>query len=399
MIKMQLLQRRTKLSFRQVHSSPPAASNKKTSLSLPSSTTKTTVQIAESDKEALEFLAERSSNLGIPLSSSERKLILDEIAKRKASTKHGDGKMTKRDWERFVSNQFFESQERLTLADYLAKSHDLHLGQHLLQWTTKLGIAFFAMASAYAAGEAGMHIVGSTIVGCVTALGGGTFNNLITGITPVGWVRNPSFLLITVGASFVGFYVWPLFSPSSSNLLLQGEEKDDGNNSSDINRKTKADDYNIEPIRYAMESVALGALAVVGAQQGIVRGLHPLVSSALGVTITFGGIVRDLILHRDLNVGSSSGCQSYGIASLAGATVYVMLRELHVWNCAGSTVKLVHGGIPIGLRILLGFGTVFGIRAVAWQKKPDGDILLSMEASAQANRKLLQLQHGPANRK
>jgi uncharacterized membrane protein YeiH len=326
---------------------------------LPSKSSKT--KIADCDKEALEFLAERGRALGISLSPSERKLIIDA-----AATKNG--KMRKSDWEKLVSRRFLEDQERLTLADYLLKSHDVHLGQHLLQWTTRLGISFFAMAGAYTAGEAGMHVVGSTIVGCVTALGGGTFNNLVTGAN-VGWVRNPSFLVITVGASLVGFYAWPL-------VVEKQLQEIDGHNSS-------------EAIRYALESVALGSLAVVGAQQGIVRGLHPLVSSILGVTITFGGVVRDLMCSRDLKVGASTGCQSYGIASFSGAAVYVMLRELHVWNCAGSTSKLVHGGIPIGLRIFLGLGTVFGVRAIAWWNKPN-DLFSSMEASAVMNQKSLQ---------
>ncbi len=96
--------------------------------------------------------------------------------------------------------------------------------------------------------------------------------------------------------------------------------------------------------------------------------------------------MRDLMCGRDLSLGASTGCQSYGIASFSGAAVYVALRELHVWNCAGSTSKLLNGGIPIGLRIIVGFGTVFGIRAAAWQNKPYG-LLLRMEEMAELNEK------------
>jgi len=124
----------------------------------------------------------------------------------------------------------------------------------------------------------------------------------------------------------------------------------------------------------------------VGAQQGIVRGLHPLVSCCLGVTTAFGGVLRDLMCRRELKLGAASGCQSYAVASLAGASIYVMLRELHVYNCAGSTPRLVHGGIPIGVRILLGAGTAMLIRAMAWQQKPEGrEFFMTMDECAQAN--------------
>ena len=45
------------------------------------------------------------------------------------------------------------------------------------------------------------------------------------------------------------------------------------------------------------------------------------------------------------------------------------LRELHVWNCSGSCARLLHGGIPIGLRIALSVGTSCAVRALAWRRR------------------------------
>jgi len=66
-----------------------------------------------------------------------------------------------------------------------------------------------------------MHVFGSTIVGSITALGGGTINNLITGVSPVGWVRDPTFLAITTVASFTGFYVWPVLERYYKNYCKE----------------------------------------------------------------------------------------------------------------------------------------------------------------------------------
>lgn len=59
-------------------------------------------------------------------------------------------------------------------------------------------------------------------------------------------------------------------------------------------------------------------------------------------------------------------------------------------NCAGNTAMLVKGGIPIGLRILLGFSTVFGVRAYGWKAKDEKkEIFLTMDENADANYKML----------
>ena len=90
-------------------------------------------------------------------------------------------------------------------------------------------------------------------------------------------------------------------------------------------------------------------------------------------------------MHRQLRIGAAggSGSQSYVLAAFSGSSVYVMLREAHVWNCAGSTTRLVHGGIPIGLRILLGAGASVGVRALAWQR--EDELFLTMGECADAN--------------
>ena len=55
--------------------------------------------------------------------------------------------------------------------------------------------------------------------------------------------------------------------------------------------------------------------------------------------------------------------------------------------------RLVHGGIPIGLRIAAGFSAAAAVRAYAWQYKGDdsdsGGLLLSMDDSATANKKII----------
>lgn len=323
------------------------------------------------DREAMEFLAGRAKELGLPLSLCERQLIAAEADK----VGDGDGRMSACDWRSLVRKRSLLDQEKLTLAEYLAKSHDHATGQHLLQYTARLGISFFAFSAAHTAGEAGLHVVGATLVGCCTALGGGTINNVMVGATPVGWMRDPSLLAAAIAAALAGFYLWPL-----SEMCMQSL----GSDTPACPSHPMAHGEGKSTVSFAIESVALGSLAVVGAQQGVLRGLHPLVSSCLGVTVCLGGVLRDIMCHRDISIGAHSGCQSYALASFSGAAVYVALREAHVRNCAGSMPVLLHGGIPIGTRILAGAGTAVAARAIAWHHQPDG-LFATMEANAAAN--------------
>ena len=152
-------------------------------------------------------LVRRAKDLGLPpLSLSERSLIAREAD----ALGDADGRLSESDWALLVSRRARAEQERLTISEYLAKSHDQHLGQHGLKLLSRMGITFFALCGGHTAGEAGMHWAGATVVGCVTGLGGGTINNVMMGSTPVGWMRDPPILLSAVAAALAGFYLWPL---------------------------------------------------------------------------------------------------------------------------------------------------------------------------------------------
>jgi len=47
-----------------------------------------------------------------------------------------------------------------------------------------------------------MDWVGVCMLGCVTALGGGTIRDVVLGHYPLPWVENPFYLALTAGAAF-----------------------------------------------------------------------------------------------------------------------------------------------------------------------------------------------------
>jgi uncharacterized membrane protein YeiH len=65
-----------------------------------------------------------------------------------------------------------------------------------------LALAAQAMTAALAAGRRSMDWVGVCLLGCITALGGGTIRDVLLGHYPLVWVQNPSYLAVTAVAAF-----------------------------------------------------------------------------------------------------------------------------------------------------------------------------------------------------
>ena len=70
-----------------------------------------------------------------------------------------------------------------------------------------IALAAQAMTAALAAGRRSMDWVGVCLLGCITALGGGTIRDVVLGHYPLPWVENPSYLAITAVAAFIAVLV------------------------------------------------------------------------------------------------------------------------------------------------------------------------------------------------
>jgi uncharacterized membrane protein YeiH len=73
----------------------------------------------------------------------------------------------------------------------------------VLHMLLPLAAAAQAMTAALAAGRRSMDWVGVCLLGCVTALGGGSLRDVLLGHYPLVWVANPSYLGLTAGAALV----------------------------------------------------------------------------------------------------------------------------------------------------------------------------------------------------
>jgi uncharacterized membrane protein YeiH len=72
----------------------------------------------------------------------------------------------------------------------------------VLQVLSLVALAAQAMTAALAAGRRRMDWVGVCLLGCITALGGGTIRDVLLGHYPLLWVQNPFYLGLTAAAAF-----------------------------------------------------------------------------------------------------------------------------------------------------------------------------------------------------
>ena len=73
----------------------------------------------------------------------------------------------------------------------------------VLDGLSLVALAAQAMTAALAAGRRSMDWAGVCMLGCITALGGGTIRDVLLGHYPLLWVETPSYLALTAGAAFV----------------------------------------------------------------------------------------------------------------------------------------------------------------------------------------------------
>ncbi len=183
-----------------------------------------------------------------------------------------------------------------------------------LDW---LGIVVFATTGALVASRKEMDIVGFALLATATGIGGGTLRDLVLGLAPVFWVRQPEYLLVCVGVACLTFFTAHL--PQSRYRILLW-----------------------------LDAIGMAVFAVAGTQIALAAGANEFIAIAMGVaTATFGGIIRDvlggetpIILSREI----------YVTAALLGATLQVAFSEL---GFAETTASMV------------GFAGAFALRAAA----------------------------------
>jgi uncharacterized membrane protein YeiH len=179
------------------------------------------------------------------------------------------------------------------------------------------GVIVFAISGALFAAEKKMDILGFILVGTVTGIGGGTLRDLLLGISPVNWVRDPTSVYLCIFASTMTYFTVRLYRKRDAWILW-------------------------------MDAIGLAVFAIMGAQAALLHQAPPLIAIVMGVmTATFGGIMRDVLCAEVLTLMRP---EIYITCALLGSTVYVAIQQF---------------GLGEGLAVVCSFIAGFGLRAAA----------------------------------
>jgi uncharacterized membrane protein YeiH len=185
-----------------------------------------------------------------------------------------------------------------------------------------MGVAVFAVSGAIAAGRKRFDLLGVAVIATVTAIGGGTTRDVLLDRHPVFWIKDPTYLVVTLSAAALTILYARFRKPPRTSLLVA-------------------------------DALGLALFTISGAQVAEGRNLSGVIVVLMGtITGTMGGLLRDVLsaevplLLRQADL--------YATASIAGATAYLMLQA---------------AGLPNTRAALWGMATVAGLRlaAILWR--------------------------------
>jgi len=179
-----------------------------------------------------------------------------------------------------------------------------------------IGTLVFAISGVLTAIDNKFDYVGATIIGIVTAVGGGTLRDLLIGATPVGWMQDLN-------------YLWTILLAMVLTYLFKRQ----------IIRLTRS--------LFLFDTIGIGLYTILGLQKTLSVGLAVPIAVMMGVmSAVFGGVLRDVLTNV---VPLIFRKEIYASACLAGALTFIGLQAF----CPYQTLNmLIAMGIVMAIRYL-----------------------------------------------
>lgn len=166
------------------------------------------------------------------------------------------------------------------------------------------------------AARKGMDVVGVFAVAFAVAFGGGTLRDLFLDRTPLFWIGNPHYPIITLGIAIL------------SGVILRFVHR-------------------IKPLLLLPDALGMALFTLTGAGFAIEAGLHPFIAALLGViTGTFGGVLGDVICNEVPALFQPSPLNA--TCSFAGAWVYWGALQ---WELPEAWALGLGGAVIVALRL------------------------------------------------
>jgi len=157
-----------------------------------------------------------------------------------------------------------------------------------------IGTLVFAISGVLTAIDKKFDLVGTLVIGFVTAIGGGTIRDILIGRLPVGWIKDMNYIY----AILIGYVLAYLFR---KNIIK------------------------LKKSMFLFDTIGIGLFTIIGIKIGLNYELHPVVCLILGVvSACFGGVVRDVLTNEIPLIFRE---QIYASACMIGGIFYFLLSQ------------------------------------------------------------------------
>lgn len=170
-----------------------------------------------------------------------------------------------------------------------------------------IGTLVFAISGVLTAIDKRFDLVGSIIIGTVTAIGGGTLRDVLIGNTPVGWMLDANYLMV-IGAAVLLSYIF--------------RQK--------IIRLRKG--------MFLFDTIGIGLFTILGLEKTLNIGLSIPIALIMGiVSAVFGGVIRDVLTNEIPLIFRK---EIYATACLIGGIVYLLMLSVSDYNNLNMIISM-----------------------------------------------------------
>jgi len=170
------------------------------------------------------------------------------------------------------------------------------------------GTMVFAISGTLTAANKRLDFFGATVIGFVTAVGGGTLRDMMLGDTPVAWMRTINYFLVILA----GVLITISFSKQVMKL-----------------RRTL----------FLFDTIGIAIFTIIGLNKALEFGIHPALAVIMGTTsAVVGGIIRDTLTNEVPLIFKK---EIYATACIAGALIYLLLHYFNVGEMINQIITII----------------------------------------------------------
>ncbi len=177
------------------------------------------------------------------------------------------------------------------------------------------GTFVFAISGTLSAASKRLDLFGATFIGFVTAIGGGTFRDLLLGIHPVSWMQSFDYLFTILAGVVV-------------TLILKGSV------------------MKLKKTLFLFDTIGIGVFTIFGLQKALLMDLLMPFAIIMGMfSAVMGGVIRDTLCN---DIPLIFRKEIYATACLLGAMVFLLLDH---WGLETTLNNFITIGVIILIRI------------------------------------------------